>query len=134
MSVKMFKSRCKNLKDPCQNINPSGEKCDPHISLRNLQELSKNLEIILKQPNDVSDDWREYKKLDMGKNGFINMTMNFQEISDELAKVKALINTFNMTRKNLWKFKDTIKNFKIGIPKLERQEKQLSINQKKRRA
>ena len=44
------------------------------------------------------------------------MTMNFSEISEELAKVKALINTFNLTRRNLWNFGDTIKNFNVGKP------------------
>ena len=69
MSTKMFKSRCKNLKDPCQNIKPSGENCDPHISLENLSELSKKMKKILKQTFKVSDDWKEYKELDMGKTG-----------------------------------------------------------------
>ena len=48
------------------------------------------------------------------------MTMNFPEISDELANIKKLINKFNIARRNLWRFKDTIKNVCIDEPTLVR--------------
>ena len=50
----------------------------------------------------------------MGKNGFIATTLNFPEISEWLAKVKTLINKFNLIRRNLLKFKDTITSFYIN--------------------
>ena len=113
MNKKDFKNRCKNLKKKCTNIKSSGENCDHHISLKNLQDISRKMETILKQSKEISNDWKDYKRLKVGKHGYIAMTLNFPDISDELSKVKKLIKAFNTSRRNLWKFKDIIKNFRI---------------------
>ena len=113
MSKKKFKHRCKNLRESCVNKKPSEENCDPHVSLENLQNISKNMEAIIRQSDKITDDWKEYKELKLGNRGYINMTINFPEISEELTNVKKLINRFNIARRNLWKFKDVIKKFRV---------------------
>ena len=69
----------------------------------------------------------------MGKHGFVDMIINFQEISNELANVKELINKFNRTRRNLWKFKDTIEKFNVGKPKFVKQKEKKAYGQDVRR-
>ena len=70
------------------------------------------MKIILKQSEKITDDWKSYKKLKFGKYGFVAITMNFPEISTELSRLKKLIKQFNISRKNIFKFKDVIKDFR----------------------
>ena len=76
-----------NLKKKCINVKPSGENCDPHISFKNLQNISEKMEVILKQSKEITGDWKEYKKLHVGKHGYVAMMLNFPDISEELSKV-----------------------------------------------
>ena len=70
------------------------------------------MKIILKQSEKITDDWKSYKKLKLGKYGFIAITMNFPEISAELSGLKKLIRKFNISRRNIFKFKDVIRDFR----------------------
>ena len=70
------------------------------------------MEIILGQSNNVTDDWNSYKKLKLGRYGYMAITLNFPEISSELSRLKKLIKKFNTSRRNIIKFKDVIKNYR----------------------
>ena len=113
MSKKDFRTRCKNLSKRCTNVKISGEECDHHTSLKNLRKTSSNMKIILRQSEKITDDWKSYKRLKLGKYGFVAITMNFPEISTELSRLKKLIKKFNTSRRNIFKFKNVIKDFRI---------------------
>ena len=112
MSKKDFKTRCLNLRKKCTNVKISGEECDHHTSLKNLQKTSNNMKIILRQSSNVTDDWKSYKRLKLGKYGYVAITINFPEISTELSRLKSLIKKFNTSRRNILKFKDVIRDYR----------------------
>ena len=70
------------------------------------------MEIILGQSNNVTNDWNSYKKLKLGRYGYMAITLNFPEISSELSRLRKLIKKFNTSRKNIIKFKDVIKAYR----------------------
>ena len=74
MNKKDFKNRCKNLKKKCTNMKPSGENCDHHISLKNLQDISSKMETILKQSKEISNDWKKHSTLQEGTFGNLKIS------------------------------------------------------------
>ena len=73
---------------------------------------------ILGQSSKISSDWDRKKDLYLGNQGYLSMAANFQKISKKILEISKLIQSFNSSRRNLWRFKDTIKNYFIGLPKI----------------
>ena len=95
-----------------------------------LEEIIYKFQSILGQSTVISTDWDKKKELDPGNQGYLTMATNFPEISRKLFKISKLLKSFNASRHNLWKFKDTIKTFNLGKPTFVnvKDEKNATIN------
>ena len=113
MSSKKFNSQCGDItiKGGCKQEFT----CDAHESLFKLKMISGKVMQILSQSSTISSDWKNEKKIHRGNNGFLNIAINHPRLWREVELISRLVESFNISRSNLWEFKEAIKLSLIHI-------------------
>ena len=80
MSSNEYNAKCISLSTDCTNTGRLGKDCHAHISKKNLEKISTNLKLILKQSEEITADRESKKKLHLGNYGYLNVAIHYPEI------------------------------------------------------